>query len=92
MKFGTYNKLHLYFQLSETTRCLIGFHGNDCQLYDFTVDRHLGFLNYQILFKFEFLYLKGYSSGQSHFSGYNVKLAEKNEFATCYVQRCLQNV
>ena len=29
MKFGTYNKLHLYFQLSETTWCLIGFHGNN---------------------------------------------------------------
>ena len=29
MKCGTYNKLHLYFQLSETTWCLIGFHGND---------------------------------------------------------------
>ena len=26
MKFDTYNKLHLYFQLSETTWCLIGFH------------------------------------------------------------------
>ena len=26
MKFGTCNKLHLYFQLSETTWCLIGFH------------------------------------------------------------------
>ena len=32
MKFGTYNKLHLYFQLSETTWCLIGFHGNDSQM------------------------------------------------------------
>ena len=32
MKFGTYNKLHLYFQLSETTWCLIGFHGNDNQI------------------------------------------------------------
>ena len=29
LKFGTYNKFHLYFQLSETTWCLIGFHGNN---------------------------------------------------------------
>ena len=29
LKFGTHNKLHLYFQLSETTWCLIGFHGNN---------------------------------------------------------------
>ena len=29
MKLGTYNKLHLYVQLSETTWCLIGFHGNN---------------------------------------------------------------
>ena len=29
LKFGTCNKLHLYFQLSEFTWCLIGFHGNN---------------------------------------------------------------
>ena len=34
--------------------------------------------------------LKGYSSGQSHFSENNVKLAVKNEFATHYVQKCLE--
>ena len=34
LKFGTYNKLHLYFQLSETTWCLIGFHGNNSQIND----------------------------------------------------------
>ena len=28
----TYNKLHWYFQLSETTWCLIGFHGNNSQI------------------------------------------------------------
>ena len=28
LKFGTYSKHHSYFQLSETTWCLIGFHGN----------------------------------------------------------------
>ena len=32
----------------------------------------------------------GYSSGQSHFSENNVELAEKNEFATRSVQRCLE--
>ena len=34
LKFGTYNKLHLYFQLSKTTWCLIGFHGNKSQIND----------------------------------------------------------
>ena len=34
--------------------------------------------------------LKGYSSGQSHFSEINVKLAEKNEFATRSVQKYLE--
>ena len=46
LKFGTYNKLHLYFQLSETTWCLIGFHGNNSQVNDVTVGRHLGFSNF----------------------------------------------
>ena len=36
LKFGTYNKLHLYFQLSKTTWCLIGFHGNNSQINDVT--------------------------------------------------------
>ena len=35
-------------------------------------------------------YLKGYSSGQSHFSEINVKLAEKNKYATHSVQRSLE--
>ena len=34
--------------------------------------------------------LKGYSSGQSHFSEINVKLAEKNKYATHSVQRSLE--
>ena len=58
MKLGTCNKLHLYFQLSETTWCLIGFHGNNSQIDDVTGGRHLGFSNFQILFKFSLLYLK----------------------------------
>ena len=58
LKFGTYNKLHLYFQLSETTWCLIGFHGNNSQINDVTGGRHLGFSNFQILFKFSLLYLR----------------------------------
>ena len=57
MKFGTYNKLHFCFQLSESTWCLIGFHGNNTQVNDVTGGRHLGFLNLQILFKFSLLYL-----------------------------------
>ena len=52
LKFGTYSKLHLYFQLSETTWWLIGFHGNNCQINDVTGGRHLGFSNFQITFKF----------------------------------------
>ena len=35
-------------------------------------------------------YLKGYSSGQSHFSEINAKLAEENEFVTHFVQKCLE--
>ena len=58
MKFGTYNKLYLYFQLSETTWYLIGFHGNDSQINDVTSGCHLGFLNFQILFKVILLYFK----------------------------------
>ena len=58
LKFGTYNKLHLYFQLSETTWCLIGFHGNNSQINDVTGGRHLGFSNFQILLKFSLLYLR----------------------------------
>ena len=58
LKFGTYNKLHLYFQLSETTRCLTGFHGNDRQINDVTGGGYLGFLNFQILFKLNLFYFK----------------------------------
>ena len=58
LTFGTYNKLHLYFQLSKTTWCLIGFHGNNSQINDVTGGRPLGFLNFQILFKFSLLYLR----------------------------------
>ena len=58
LKFGTYNKLHLFFQLSETTWFLIGFHEDNSQINDVTCGRHLGFLNFQILFKFSLLYLK----------------------------------
>ena len=35
-------------------------------------------------------FLKGYSSGQSHFLEINVKLAEENEFVTHFVQKCLE--
>ena len=40
MKFGTYNKLHLYFQLSETTWYLVGFHGNNNQRNDVIGGHH----------------------------------------------------
>ena len=46
LKFGTYNKLYLYFQLSETIWCLIGFHGNNSQINDVTGGRHLGFFKF----------------------------------------------
>ena len=36
------------------------------------------------------LKLKGYSSGQSHFSEINAKLAEENKFVTHFVQKCLK--
>ena len=58
LKFGTYNKLYLFFQLSETTWCLIRFHGSNSQINDITGGRHLGFSNFQILFKFSLLYLR----------------------------------
>ena len=64
LKFGTHNKLHLYFQLSETTGCLIGFHGNNSQINDVTGGRHLGFSNFQILFKFSLLCLR--LTGKQH--------------------------
>ena len=55
MKFGTYNKLHyLFFPVSETTWCLIGSHGNDSQINDVTGGRHVGILNFQILFNLNF--------------------------------------
>ena len=47
MNFGTYNMLHLYFPLSETTWCLMsGFHNNNSQINDVTGGRHLGFLKF----------------------------------------------
>ena len=52
MKFGVYNKLHLYFQLTET------IYGNNSQINYVNGVRHLGFSNFQILFKFSLFYLK----------------------------------
>ena len=51
--FGTYNQLPLYFQLNETTWCLIGLHGNHSYINDVTNGHHLGFLNFKILLKFK---------------------------------------
>ena len=42
IELGTYNKLHLCFQLSETMWCLIGYHGSNSQINDVTGGRHLG--------------------------------------------------
>ena len=56
--FGKYNKLPLYFQLSETTWCLISFYGNNSYINDVTSGRHLGFSNFEILLKFELQYFK----------------------------------
>ena len=64
LKFDTYSKFLLYFQLSETMWCLIGFHGNNSQINDVTGGRHLGFSNFQILFKFSLFYLR--STGKQH--------------------------
>ena len=64
LKFCTCNKLHLFFQLSETTCCLIDFHGNNSQINDVTVGSRLGFLNFQILFKFSLLYFR--LTGKQH--------------------------
>ena len=36
------------------------------------------------------MYWKGHSSGQSHFSEINAKLAEESEFVTHFVQKCLE--
>ena len=64
LKFATYNKLHLYFQLSETTWRLICFHGNNSQINDVTGGHHLGFSNFQILFKCSLFYLR--LTGKEH--------------------------
>ena len=64
LKFGTYGKIYLYFQLNETTWCLNGFHGNNSQINDVTGGRHLGFSNFQILFKFSLFDLR--LTGKQH--------------------------
>ena len=53
MIFGTCNELPLYFQLSVITWCLTGFHDNHSYIDDVTSGCHLGFLSFQIIFKFE---------------------------------------
>ena len=63
--FGAYSKLQLNFQLSKTTWCLIGFHGNNSQINDVTGGRQLGFSNFQILFKFSLLFLR--LTGKQHY-------------------------
>ena len=53
MLFGTYNELSLYSQLNVTLWCLTGFHDNLSYINAVTIGRHLGFLSFQVLFKFE---------------------------------------
>ena len=48
MIFDTYNKLLLYFHLSEITWYLIGFHDNHRYINDVTSVRNLGLSNFQI--------------------------------------------
>ena len=55
LKFGTYSKLHLYFQLSETTWCLIGFHGNNSQINDVTFN-YLFIISFFIIYLFIYLF------------------------------------
>ena len=52
MTFDTYNKLLLYFHLSEITWYLIGFHDNHRYINDVTSVRNLGLSNFQIQFEF----------------------------------------
>ena len=58
MIFGTYKKHPLYFQSSETTWSLFGFHGKQCYINDLTSGRHLGYSSFHILFKFALQYFK----------------------------------
>ena len=62
LKFGTYS--FICNSLSETKWCLIGFHGNNSQINDVIGGCHLGFSNFQILFKFSLLYLR--LTGKQH--------------------------
>ena len=82
MIFGIYNELPLYFQLSVTGWCLIGFHGNRSNINDVTSGRHLGFLSFQILFKFQWWYIK--MTARQHLSftllEYTVKLSVFSHF------------
>ena len=80
MKFGAYNKLHLYFQLNETTWCLIGFHANNSQINNVTGGRHLGFLNFQILLTFVF---HGSNSNNSQIN--NVTGGRRLGFLNCQI-------
>ena len=52
--FGTYNERSLYFQLIDTTCCLIGFHGNHSNIMTSLVASILDFQIFKIFFKFKF--------------------------------------
>ena len=69
MKFGTCNKLHFYFQLSETTWCLIDFHDNDSQINDVTGGRRLEFLTFSDFVQIWIFILQ--NDEKTAFSGWN---------------------
>ena len=54
LKFGTHSKLRFYFQLRETTWCLIGFHGNNSQINDVTGAAILDFQIFRFCSNFHF--------------------------------------
>ena len=64
LKGGSIRPPSTFDTICETMQCLIGFHGNNSQINDVTGGHHLGFLNFQILFKFSLLYRK--LTGKQH--------------------------
>ena len=67
--------------------CPKGFYNLNCELY-YWIEFILCNSQYKI-FNGKAI-IKGYSSGQSHFSEINAKFAEENEFVTHFVQKCLE--
>ena len=51
--FGTYNELSLYFQIIETTWCLVSSHSNRNHINNVISSRRLGSSKFQFFFIFE---------------------------------------